>query len=300
MFGRLPKEFLENIKSFPTPTNITDIHSWFGAINQISYAFATVPTMLPFRELLSSKVPFQWNDALDKAFQKSKEEIIQQCQNGVKSFNLSSPTCLATDWSRYGMGFWLTQKTCSCPSSTSPGCCKDGWHWQTVYCGSRFCTPAESRYHPIEGEAAAAMYSLEKCKAFVLGNPNLVLAIDHKPLLKILGNAEINEVINPKLLNFKIKSLVFSFKPMHIPGKKNVVPDTLLRRTDAPHPPMPRSPELHPSLSSPQVQAQYADCLSPPSLVTSPPMIGSAEAKEEVLIAAAKAHIQNFAETVVS
>ena len=55
------KEFIDNILNFPTPQNITDVRSWFGAVGQISYAFASAPAMLPFRHLLSTKVPFQWS-----------------------------------------------------------------------------------------------------------------------------------------------------------------------------------------------------------------------------------------------
>ena len=52
-------QFKESILNFPTPQNITDIRSWFGCINQVSYAFASAPIMAPFRHLLSMKVPFQ-------------------------------------------------------------------------------------------------------------------------------------------------------------------------------------------------------------------------------------------------
>ena len=32
--------YLETIRNFPTPTNITDICSWYGLINQVAYAFS--------------------------------------------------------------------------------------------------------------------------------------------------------------------------------------------------------------------------------------------------------------------
>ena len=32
--------YLQAIKNFPTPSNITDIRSWFGLVNQVSYAFS--------------------------------------------------------------------------------------------------------------------------------------------------------------------------------------------------------------------------------------------------------------------
>ena len=91
------KEFMDNIMSFPIPHNLTDVRSWFGAINQISYAFASAPIMQPFRHLLSSKVPFYWSAELDEAFEASKKEIVKQCEAGVKSFDMNLPPALATD-----------------------------------------------------------------------------------------------------------------------------------------------------------------------------------------------------------
>ena len=105
-------QFLETIRSFPTPTSITDVRSWFGLIGQVSYTFASAPIMEPFRSLLSNKIPFHWSTELESAFNASKEEIIRQCEKGVRNFTPNAPTALATDWSKAAVGCWLTQKFC--------------------------------------------------------------------------------------------------------------------------------------------------------------------------------------------
>ena len=260
--------FTDSIMSFPTPKSLTDIRSWFGAVNQISYSFASAPVMAPFRHLLSSKVPFQWDSELQAAFEASKMEIIQQCEKGVRAFDPNLPTALATDWAKLGIGWWLTQKHCNCPGDALPGCCPSGW--QTVYVGSRFCTPAESRYHPIEGEALASINGLEKCKFFILGLKTLILAVDHKPLLAILSDKQdLAAIPNPRLMNFKLRSQMFRFLIKHIPGKKHVVPDTFSRRED--------SPIVRNSISkrdfdgnTMQVLTGYSESLGPPSWVSIP------------------------------
>jgi len=38
---RPAKKYLEAICNFPKPTNITDIQSWFGLVNRVSYVFAS-------------------------------------------------------------------------------------------------------------------------------------------------------------------------------------------------------------------------------------------------------------------
>ena len=259
-------EFIEVIKSFPQPKNLTEMRSWLGTINQVSYIFATSKHMEPFRTLLSSKLPFAWSDQLTKAFTESKEEIIRQCEIGVRKFELNRQTALATDWCRSSVGCWLAQKFCQCESQL-PGCCATGW--QTVHVSSKFNSPAVAGYHPIEGEAYAAAWGLEKCKLFTLGNPHLLLAVDHKPLLAILGQEqEMSEVMNPRLTNFKLKSMAYQFRPMYIPGKDHVIPDTLSRRNDSPMLDI-EKPSRQPPLSN-NVLPDYESTFGPPSWIANP------------------------------
>ena len=121
-------QVMEAIKQFPTPKTITDVRSWFGLVNQVSYAFASAEKMQPFRKLLQPKMPFQWTGELDKLFEETKNIIIQEIEKGVEIFDKSKPKCLATDYSKGGIGFWLLQKHCQC-NSAKPFCCKNlGMH----------------------------------------------------------------------------------------------------------------------------------------------------------------------------
>ena len=43
--------------------------------------------------------------------------------------------------------------------------------------------------------------------------------MDHKPLLKILGNRELADIENPRILNLKQKTLRWRFDMEHVPGK---------------------------------------------------------------------------------
>ena len=44
--------------------------------------------MAPFRQLLKPATLYIWTDELEKAFIKSKQEIIRLVQNGVKQFKV--------------------------------------------------------------------------------------------------------------------------------------------------------------------------------------------------------------------
>ena len=211
------KSMLSAIAEFPEPSNLTDARSWFGLVNQVAWAYSLGPVMQPFRELIKSKAEFQWNATLQKAFIESKNIIIQLVREGVSTFDINRVTCLAPDWSKQGMGFLLLQKYCSCPLTKAPVCCADGWH--LVFAGSRFCTDAESRYAPIEGEASAIAWALNKCRMYVMGSPNLLVVTDHAPLLGIFGNRDLGKIANPRLLKLKEKTLLFRFNIQHCPGK---------------------------------------------------------------------------------
>ena len=114
----------------------------------------------------------------------------------------------------------------------TPVCCPSGW--TLIYAGSRFTSPAESRYAPVEGEWLAAAWALEKTKHFTLGAPSLVLAVDHKPLLKILGNKSLQDIDNPRLQNLKEKTLRYRFKCVHVPGKDHKGADFASRNPTGP------------------------------------------------------------------
>lgn len=211
---------LKAIEEFPTPRNITGIRSWFGLINQVSYAFSQAPVMSTYRELLDQKQPFYWDEPLDNLFKESKLKIVESIRSGVQTFETDRPTCLATDWSKTGIRFTLSQKHCDCQQTDNPLCGEN--HWKTVYIGSRFTSPAESRYAPIEGEAIALLFGLERCRMFVLGCPSLIVAVDHKPLVKIFNNQALSETKNPRVFNAREKTLIYRFRVIYIPAKRTM------------------------------------------------------------------------------
>ena len=148
------------------------------------------------------------------------------------AFEKDRVTCLSTDWSKVGIGFTLTQKYCDCPKQQdtdtwSPTCGKG--HWRLVLAGSRFTKSAESRYAPIKGEALAVVYGLKQCRKFILGSPNLVVAVDHKPLTGIFNDRSLESIANPRLLRMKEKTLMYDFDIVHIEGTANLAPDATSR-----------------------------------------------------------------------
>ena len=224
----LPK-YLDAIKNFPRPTNISDIRAWFGLVNQVSHYAQLTALRTPFKPLLSPKTRFRWYDALENAFQQSKDEIIKAIETGVKIFDTNRITLLSPDWSKAGIGYFLYQKYCACPSTTT-GCYSNGW--RITLAGSRFLKKAEQNYWPVEGEALAVKWALEDTRFFTRGCKDLHIQTDHRPLVKLLGNRALDEIDNNRLLSFKEKTMPWRFKIAYVPGCKIPAPDATSRRPD--------------------------------------------------------------------
>jgi len=88
-------------------------------------------------------------------------------------------------------------------------------YWSSVaYCDSD--TPDCS---PIEGEALAVAWALDDTEFFTLGCNNLIIATDHKPLVKIYGDRSLDEIINTRIFRLKERTLAWRFKVIYVPGK---------------------------------------------------------------------------------
>ena len=221
------EKYYAAITEFPRPTTLTEIRSFFGLVEQVAYTFYASQVMAPFRELLkpanSNNGKIYWDDELDKIFQESKHKIIEAMEEGVKMFDMKLPVAVSTDYSKTGLGNSLFQKHCPCPGE-NPNCCKTGW--KLVAFSSRFTHPAEKNYSPVEGEALSAAVGLKKFRHFILGCDKVMLAIDHKPLLKLFGDRRLEDIENERLRKLKEKTFPYKFRVVHVPGKLHKTADT--------------------------------------------------------------------------
>jgi hypothetical protein len=220
------EKYLRAISEFPTPTCTTDIRAWFGLVHQVSHYNKLTDMLEPFKPFLSPKVKFKWSAELNDAFESSKIEIVNAIKDGVQIYDLARSTCLRPDWSKKGIGYFLSQKHCECENAI-PGCCEYGW--RITLAGSRFLKPAETRYAPVEGEALAVAWSLENTKYFTQGQDNLIIVTDHKPLIELFMDKTLDQIANPRLFSLKQRTLPWRFSIVHMPGKDNCFSDATSR-----------------------------------------------------------------------
>ena len=79
-------KYLDAVAKFPRPTNITDIRSFFGLINQLAHYAQLRDMMAPFKPFLSPRTRFQWTDELEELFIRAKKEIVEAIKEGVEIF----------------------------------------------------------------------------------------------------------------------------------------------------------------------------------------------------------------------
>ncbi|XP_064103421.1 uncharacterized protein LOC135213372 [Macrobrachium nipponense] len=135
------------IRDFPTPSNVTDVRSFMGLVNQLAdFTPDIAAAAQPLRPLMSPKRSFVWTPDHERAFKKVKTALTSPPV--LAPFNPASPVVLRTDASRlYGLGYALLQDN-------------GRGQMRLIQCGSRFLTDTETRYATIELELLAVTWAI--------------------------------------------------------------------------------------------------------------------------------------------
>ncbi|XP_064081863.1 uncharacterized protein LOC135198221 [Macrobrachium nipponense] len=204
------------LQDFPTPSNLTDLRSFMGLVNQLAEFTPDIAlTAQPLRPLMSPKRSFLWTPDHDQAFKHVKQAL--SSPPVLASFDPTLPTILQTDASRlYGIGYALLQDHGS-------------GRLRVVQCGSRFLADAETRYATIELEMLAVSWALTKCCLYLKGLPTFTLQTDHRPLVPIINSYTLDMVENPRLQRMKERMSQYQFTAVWRAGKSLCIPDALSR-----------------------------------------------------------------------
>lgn len=119
-------------------------------------------------------------------------------------------TRLCTDAGWFGLGFTLQQQSDV-----------------LVKAGSCFLSDSEGRYATIELELLAVMWAIHKCNIFLAGLPHFTVVTDHHPLISILNNHRLDEIVNPHLQHLKTRVMAYNFTAEWIKGALNNALDAL-------------------------------------------------------------------------
>jgi transposase InsO family protein len=204
------------IRDFPTPSNIHELRSFFGLVNQLAEFTTDIARAAePLRPLLRPHNVYLWSDVQQHAFEQVKAALVKPPI--LATFDPALPTRLETDASRLkGLGFVLRQLH------------PDG-RWRLVQCGSRFITDTESRYAIIELEMLGVVWAVKKLRVFLQGLPEFEIKVDHRPLVPILNSYTLDQVENLRLQRLKEKLQMYNFTASWQSGKDHALADALSR-----------------------------------------------------------------------
>ena len=204
---------VQGIIDIPTPTSVKSVRSFLGMINQFSRFNPNISEYsAPLRELLRKDCSWIWDTKQEESFRILKEEL--QNTKTLSYFDVNKKTILTTDASDHGIGAILTQED-------------ENGNRKMIGAASRSLSDTEKRYATIEKEALGVVWALERFNYYIVGAP-IYVETDHKPLITLLGSKEI-EKVPIRIQRYRIRLMRYAVNMKYIPGKNNIIADTLSR-----------------------------------------------------------------------
>ena len=158
------------IQQAPPPSNQAQLKSFVGLINYYSKFLPNLShTLAPLYRLLQVKVPWQWEEEQQKAFEAAKKQLTTE--QVLVHYDPCKPIVLACDASPYGLGAVLSHQL------------EDGVEKPITF-ASRSLAPAEKGYSQLEKEAAAIIFGVKRFHQYIYGRKFTILS-DHKLLCKV-------------------------------------------------------------------------------------------------------------------
>ena len=199
----------ESILKMQFPPDKETMHSFLGLVNFLNrYTPKLAELCSPLRKLILKDSHYSPGDPEHAAFDAIKAEFRKKII--LPYFDRHKETILQTDASKKGFGAVILQEE------------------QPIYYASRALTSAEKNYQNLEREAQATVWGMEKFHYFLYGR-KFILQTDQKPLVSIFRKHMID--VSPRIQRITIRAWQYDFIPQHIPGRINVIADSLSRVT---------------------------------------------------------------------
>lgn len=216
---------------FPNPSNHKSLQRLKGLF---AYYSKWVPNFSKkIQTLTNPDFPLQPN-AL-KAIQDLKKDIVKASLNNIDE---SLPFEVTTDASDSSIAATLSQKG------------------RPVAFFSRSLCDSEKKHCSIEKEASAIIEAVKTWRHFLIIKPFSILT-DQRSLSYIFETRHTKKIKNDKLERWRLELMPFKFEIKHLPGKLNVVADTLSRKYCASSTTKVSLLDLHNSLCHPGVTRFY-------------------------------------------
>ena len=224
-------EKLDTIQNMLKLRNPKEIKQFLGLC---SYYRKFVPhfadILRPLAKLTGHEVKWDWCTKCHLSFQMMKDFLISAPI--LKYPDTSKPYTIFTDASKYGWAGVLTQEHISVIDGKEVTANHPVSFVSGMFCGSQLNWAAMTK-------EVYAIYMTVKKSTFYLTGQGIMLRSDHLPFKKFLNCKTLNNTVD----NWAVEIESFKIKFIHIPGKDNVLADTLSRLIDI-DPDVEQEPEL--------------------------------------------------------
>ena len=216
-----PKK-IETIKKWPVPQNVTELQSFLGSVNYLSWFIAGLSQLRkPLQALVKKNSEFVWTTVHDKSFQDLKDMVSEDCL--IQFYDLQKPLCIECDASKQGIGCVMLQPDDNIASNTVDGIPSNLW---PVAYASKSLSKAEQNYANIERELLGVVFSLETFKHFTSGRQTNIIT-DRKLLTSLFSKCLANT--SPRLARMMLCISDYNANVLYQKGSKMFLSDALSR-----------------------------------------------------------------------
>ena len=221
----LTSKFIEQVRDWPAPTSGAELASMLGFFGYYRESLPEYSALTADMNSLKSRRKWtggEWTPEMQRDFETLKKLFVQdggpvRAHPMVPDGGDAGEFVLATDWSEKAMAGVLHQYQYG--------------KLRFIAARGRKCRGYEARYHSSKGELAALHYALSKFEKWLRIAEFTVLSDN-----TTCTNWATMEVTNGCIRRWVEYFTLFNFRIKHVPGKFNIPPDTMSRRTDLPNP----------------------------------------------------------------
>ena len=222
---RPQKSLVDAIQDFTRPRTKKEVRRFLGTVGfyrDFIKNFAEIST--PLRNLTKDTAKFEWTDGCQKTFEYLKHRLTEY---PVLAFPITNkPFIVEVDASKFAVGGVLHQEQ------------RDGTIRPVSYC-SYALSPPQQNWEPYSQETFALVLAVRKWHPYLFGN-RFTFRSDHNPLKNIRSKKD----PRGKIANWLMELEEYDYEIEHIPGKNNVVADSLSRSGTSSEPPASRLEEF--------------------------------------------------------
>ncbi|XP_062297408.1 uncharacterized protein K02A2.6-like [Scomber scombrus] len=217
-------EKVRAIKEAPTPSNVTELKAYLGLLNYYNKFLPNLSTVLaPVHKLLQKETKWQWGEAQQAAFERSKE--MMQSAEVLVHYDPEKDIVLSCDASPYGVGAVLSHHM---PDGTE----------RPIGFTSRTLNAAEKNYSQLDKEGLAVMFGIKRFHKYIYGR-KFTIVTDHKPLLSLFSEMRaVPQMASPRIQRWAVTLRAYEYTIVYKEGKYHCNADALSRL------PLPEEPEV--------------------------------------------------------